>query len=108
MIHFGTAKIDKELDISKFLKGQMLFKVLIKAQFSKMERYLSRRQHKSFVLDRWTKDRSSDSDSSDFSSSSESASNGASENKIQNKSVVQNMLTGTEQHLEALSKGIYK
>jgi len=72
MVELGTEKIEKELDITKFLKSQMLFKVLIKAQFSKMERFLARRQHKGFVLDR------SDSNSSDSFSNFDNHSGGES------------------------------
>ena len=57
----GLSRIDKELEIDKFLKNQIKMKVAIKSLFSKVERFLIR-NNKRFVIG---------TDSSDGESSSE-------------------------------------
>ena len=57
----GLSRIDKELEINKFLKNQIKMKVAIKSLFSKVERFLIR-NNKRFVIG---------TDSSDGESSSE-------------------------------------
>ena len=66
VIKLGSTKIDHELDVTRFLRNQMLIKILLKVSYSKMERYLGRRQHKKFVIDSGADSlSSSDTDSCD-------------------------------------------
>ena len=49
MIQKGLNLINKELEVDKFLKGQIKMKIAIKALFSKAEQFLIRK-NKRFVI----------------------------------------------------------
>ena len=49
MMDRGLEKINQELEIDQFLKSQIKMKIMIKALFSKAERFLIRK-NKKFVL----------------------------------------------------------
>ena len=49
MIQKGMNLINKELEVDQFLKGQMKMKIALKALFSKLERFLIRK-NKMFVI----------------------------------------------------------
>jgi len=66
----GLDRVSKQLDIVTFLRKQMMLDVLIKHQFSPLERYLARRQYKQFVLN------SSASESNESEASSDSVEKG--------------------------------
>ena len=50
MQEVGLKRIDKELEIHRFLKGQMMMRISFKVLFSKVERFLIK-NNKKFVLD---------------------------------------------------------
>ena len=43
-------KISRQLDLVNFLKHQMITQLLLKIQYSKVERYMARRQFQSFIV----------------------------------------------------------
>ena len=47
----GADRVNRHLDITKFLKKQMVLENLLKVQFGPLEQYLARRKYKTFVLD---------------------------------------------------------
>ena len=47
----GADRIHRHLDITKFLKKQMVLENLLKVQFGPLEQFLARRKYKTFVLD---------------------------------------------------------
>ena len=49
MFENGREQIRKQMDIVEIMRKQMLFEVLFKLKFSKLERYFLRRNH-SFAL----------------------------------------------------------
>ena len=60
----GLRRVDCELEIDRFLKLQISMRIVLKALFSKAERYLIR-NNKSFVI---TQDESDNTGSFDFKS----------------------------------------
>ena len=60
----GLRRVDRELEIDRFLKLQISMRIVLKALFSKAERYLIR-NNKSFVI---TQDESDNTGSFDFKS----------------------------------------
>ena len=49
MIDRGVERINRELEVDQFLKSQIKMRIMMKALFSKAERYLIR-NNKKFVL----------------------------------------------------------
>ena len=47
----GADRVNRHLDITNFLKKQMVLENLFKVQFGPLEQFLARRKYKTFVLD---------------------------------------------------------
>jgi hypothetical protein len=62
----GKKRVKRQLELLPYLKRQMLDGVLGRTMFSKVERFMARRQYKTFILDENVKSSSSDSDNNVF------------------------------------------